>query len=386
MPEREAELAGAWWRDEKQLRRAIGVYGDNNAALAGAGGCSENVIRKWRKRHGVAPSAARGSAERRIFTAAPEADDAWLLTLLKKHGDDAPVDVLADAADVAPHIVREALDRLGRDGYRVAEESGRVVLTRIVPENTLITPALFDGKDLKVGVVSDTHLGSNEEALEELHAAYDVFVQEGITEVWHPGDIQCGVEIFGKKQHTEAKVHTLDDARDYTIANYPERPGITTRLIGGNHDLEGAAGKAGFDIARAVAAQRPDIEYLGPFSAYIRVGGENGALVHLLHGKGGMSYAYSYKAQKIVEGYTGGRKPQALVVGHWHVQGSFCPRSVHVLFPGCFEWQSQFMSRLGLSPWVGFHILEIRVADDGSIVEWTPRAKPFYAGRVKVAA
>jgi len=95
-----------------------------------------------------------------------------------------------------------------------------------------------------------------------------------------------------------------------------------------------------------------------------------------------MSYAYSYKAQKLVDGYPGGRKPAILIPGHWHVRAAFESRSVQVLFPGCFEWQSQFMQRLGLHPAVGFHLLEVTVGADGSVVQFLPRWFKFYEGRI----
>jgi hypothetical protein len=132
---------------------------------------------------------------------------------------------------------------------------------------------------------------------------------------------------------------------------------------------------------KALASRRDDINYLGPYSAWVELA--NGGYLHLLHGKGGMSYAYSYRAQKIVEGYGQGRKPGALILGHYHVQGNFSPRSVNTMFPACFEWQSvQFGARLGLRPTVGFHVVECQLADDGSFVDWTPSWKPFFEGRV----
>src|SRR5579872_2228836 len=138
----------------------------------------------------------------------------------------------------------------------------------------------------------------------------------------------------------------FEDQRDFAAENYPKRDGITTHIIAGNHDLEGDFGKIGADPVRGVANVRPDFNYLGPYSAWVELA--NGAYLHLLHGKGGMSYAYSYKAQKIVEGYGQGRKPGALLLGHYHVQANFSPRSVHTMFPACYEWQSaQFGARLG---------------------------------------
>jgi hypothetical protein len=95
-----------------------------------------------------------------------------------------------------------------------------------------------------------------------------------------------------------------------------------------------------------------------------------------------MSYAYSYKAQKLVDGYPSGRKPAILHPGHWHVEGTIQARSVRVTWPSCFEFQSVFMRRLGLHPVVGFHVIEATVANDGSIVQYLPRDIRFFEGRM----
>ena len=369
-----------WYRDREQLQKALAKHG-TMAAVSRATGVAPSTLRTAWSQFGF-PELPKSRATLRVIEGDKE-DDRWLVDLLKKHGDDATVEQLADAADVSPKRVRDALTRLGEGGFRVSEnEDARVVLQRVAPDTTNVHPGLFDGNELRVGIVSDTHLGSKEEALDELHCAYDVFEREGITTVWHAGDLVTGRGIF-RGQDSEIKVHTLDDQIDYAVENYPRRDNITTHIIAGNHDVEGEAGRVGLDPVKAVAARRDDFHYLGAFSAWLQVGE---AWVHLLHGKGGMSYSYSYKAQKIVDGYPGGRKPAILVPGHWHVRGNIRARDVEVLWPGCFEWQSPFMKRLGLHPAVGFHILDITVADDGSVVRWRPEWHPFFAGRVMAAA
>jgi predicted phosphodiesterase len=294
------------------------------------------------------------------------------------------VDALADALDVSPKRVREAIDALRTAGFRIPSEvEGHVELNKVAPtsdEPHRLPLELLDGDRVRFGVISDTHLCSKHCALPELNLAYDYFEREGIADVFHPGDLVAGLGIF-PGQHNEITHHTFEDQVDFARGHYPCRPGVTTHIIGGNHDLEGAFGRMGADPVRAVANQRADFSYLGPFSAWVEL--INGGYIHLLHGKGGMSYAYSYRAQKIVDGYGQGRKPGALILGHYHVQGNFSPRSVNTMFPACFEWQSvQFGARLGLRPTVGFHVVEAQLGDDGSFVEWTPRWKPFFEGRV----
>lgn len=49
---------------------------------------------------------------------------------------------------------------------------------------------------------------------------------------------------------------------------------------------------------------------------------------------------------------------------------------------GCFEGATSFGQRLGLSdPAVGFHIVEMTVADDGSVVKWNAEWFKFWPGR-----
>lgn len=289
---------------------------------------------------------------------------------------------VADQLDVSPRRVRDCLASLRVDGYRVPEDGGVIELSTVLPDQQnlhKLDKALLDGDELTIGVVSDTHLSSNEQALEELHLAYDHFAERGIREVWHAGDFTCGTGIF-RGQSAEIFNHTFERQVDYLTENYPKRDGIITRGISGNHDIEGDFGKAGANPVVALANKRPDIEYLGDYSAWIEL--PNNAWVHLLHPKGGMSYSFSYKAQKLVDGYPAGRKPAILIPGHWHVKGNINARSVEVLWPGCFEWRSKFLERLGLHPKVGFHVLTVRLADDGSLVRFLPEWLSFYQGRV----
>jgi len=294
------------------------------------------------------------------------------------------VERIADELDVSPRRIRDALTTLRVEGYRIPESDGVIELAAVQPDQHnlhKLDPRLLQGDTITVGIVSDTHLSSNEQALEELNLAYDHFAELGIREVWHAGDFTCGVGIF-RGQSAEIFNHTFERQVDYLVENYPQREGIVTRGISGNHDIEGDFGKAGANPVVALANKRDDIEFLGDYSAWVEM--PNGAWTHLLHPKGGMSYSVSYKAQKLVDGYAPGRKPAILIPGHWHVQGMWQTRGVQVMWPGCFEWRSKFLERLGLHPAVGFTVLSITLGDDGSVVDITRSWKPFWEGR-KVA-
>lgn len=366
---------GEWWRDPAQLAEEVGAH-DSNRAVGQAHGIGETVVRKWRKRHGIA---ARPTSLPSAIRDAP-VDDGWLIKALKKRGDHASVEELADYADVSPKKVRDALARLGHDGYRVEEGAGRVVLHRVPPPSDNVHRLLFKGDDVTFGVISDTHLGSKHERLDELHNAYRVLEDEGVTEVFHPGDLVCGSGIF-PGQVNEIHQHTYTDQVDYAVANYPVSKTITTRIIGGNHDLEGDFGRVGANPVVAFCNRRDDFEYLGDYRASVEL--EQGTRIYLLHPKGGMGYAADYKIRKLAEGFESGSKPNVMLVGHFHRRGEFEARGIQALLCGCFEGGGSFGVRLGMSdPAVGFHIVRMRVGDDGSVVKFSAEWYRFWPGRM----
>lgn len=378
MAECMGDLPSGWWHDPRILQHEYLVHGSiRQISYAHPDGPGERWLKEIWHRMGL-PPLKRGGPRAKVQTTH---DDNWLLTALQQRKEVGTVEELADQCDVSPRRVRDATLRLRATGHNIAiTETEAVVVEKVPPKRENLHKTLFDGDLLRRGVVSDTHLGSNQCAVNELRLAYEMFADAGIEEVWHTGDIGTGLNVY-RGQHAETMVHTLDEQIDYICDEYPQHDGIVTRVISGNHDFGGDASAVGLDVAAAVAARRPDIEWLGAYEAWLELRPDTNKWVHLLHGAGGMSYSWSYKAQKMVDNYPSGRKPSVLIPGHWHVRGNIRQREVEVLWPGCFEWQSAYMARLGLHGTVGFHIIEMVVADDGSVVRWRPEWFPFYAGR-----
>jgi predicted phosphodiesterase len=369
-------LSEFWWRSAPELKAEYDKHGTiEKVSQAHGGKPSIKTLYIWWAKLEL-PEFARGP---RALSVVPDEGDDWLIEALRKRKDSASVEELADAYDIAPRRVREALERLGAKGYRVGEEEQQVVLHRAPPPSDNVHKVLFRGKTLRFGVVSDTHLGSKGERLDELHHAYKIFADEGITTVYHPGDLVCGKGIF-PGQLNEVNLHTYESQVDYAIANYPHVKGITTHIIAGNHDLEGEFGKVGANPVVATCNARPDMVYGGDYRATYEL--PQGTRIYMLHPKGGLSYALSYKVQKIAESFEGGSKPHLCLVGHYHRRGSFEWRNIQMLLSGCFEGGGSFGARLGLGePAVGFHTIEMTVADDGSIVKFLPRWWKFFSAR-----
>lgn len=373
-----------WYHDPVQLKAKVDEHG-SLAAAAVAHGLNPSTLQKWWARLGLGSREhLKGSNTRkaRAGAALQEPDDQWLLDALARGHDHSTIDELADLADVSPRRVREGLERLERIGYRVHADEQDVKLERTPTESAtrhVARPELFDGDLFRFAIVSDTHLGSKAERPDALATAYEVIAREGITTVYHGGDLVDGLGVY-RTQNTEVLLHTYEEQVDHADEVYPRHDGVTTYIIGGNHDLEGDFGKAGADPVQAVANRRPDFVYLGRYSARVEL--PNGAEIHLLHPQGGGAYATSYRPQKIVESYEGGDKPALLVVGHYHRVGYFPTRGVHTLLAGTFQGPTTFSTRkaMGAAGW-GFYLVDCRLADDGSIVRFRPEFCPFYLYR-----
>ncbi len=238
-----------------------------------------------------------------------------------------------------------------------------------------ILPIAITDKVFTFGVVSDTHLGSNEERLDELHTFYDICRREKIAHVLHAGDLVAGTNVY-RGQENEIHVYGFARQLNYAAKHYPLVPGITTHFITGNHDLVYWV-RAGVDIGEALAFKRPDMIYYGQDCADVPVGGIK---VRLLHPGGGSAYADSYHLQRNIASLEGGTKPQVLIMGHYHRSLYLFNRNIHGLLAGTFEGQTTFQLRKNISPTVGGWTIKMRIAKDShnSVVAVTPTFIPFF--------
>ena len=229
-------------------------------------------------------------------------------------------------------------------------------------------------KPFKIGIVSDTHLGSNCQQITLLHEAYKIMKAEGVKKVFHAGDMIEGNGKLFRGQVYEMFLHGADAMADYTIKNYPKINGMTTYVIGGSHDYSFYK-ESGMDVLQKISERRPDIDYLGMFGAYLQIGK---ILIYVMHGSGGVAYARSYKMQKIIEQFPPEKKPHILLLGHYHVECHLPTyRNVAGFQLPCFQTQTNYLMAKGLFPEIGFLILKIFPSVKG-IFKYETEWYPFY--------
>lgn len=242
---------------------------------------------------------------------------------------------------------------------------------------------IFDGDAwTKIGLVSDTHLACREERLDALHAQYDLFVREGVKDVFHAGNI---VDGYVPRINGASVIETsIDGQAMYCARQYPQRDGITTHFITGD-DHEGWWQKEGFNFGAYLQMVcermgRTDMKYIGHVEADVELTcGEFVNRMKIQHPGGGSAYARSYKGQKMVESFQGGEKPAILVQGHYHVSGYSFDRNVHIIGMPGFKDQDMFTRKQHLRCEIGGVILEFKMSSTtGAITRIRPEFNMFF--------
>lgn len=261
-------------------------------------------------------------------------------------------------------------------GYNILYNNEEVQLSSICLPTNNIVPHHWDGsKTIKFGLLGDTHINSKYTQLTHLHALYDIYAQEGITDVYHTGDIDEGEEMrLGHKY--ECYTQGADCHVEEIVRVYPKRKNMITHLIIGNHDAS-LIKRAGMDIGIAIARERADMNYLGAMNAMVYL--TDNCELELRHPGGGTAYAISYKTQKMIEAMGADEKPKIFAFGHFHKSEYLLYRNVHAIQTGTLQSQTPFMREHASSATMGGWIIEIEVDAHGTIERFRCEFIPFYA-------
>ena len=83
---------------------------------------------------------------------------------------------------------------------------------------------------IRFGLLGDTHFNSKYTQYTHLHSYYDILQKEGITEVYHTGDIDEGEDM--RQGHCyECSHQGVDEHIENIISAYPQRKNITTHTV-----------------------------------------------------------------------------------------------------------------------------------------------------------
>lgn len=248
-------------------------------------------------------------------------------------------------------------DKLKKYGLTEAELE-RILVKQTKQKIRKINRLYSNHEELKIGVVSDTHLCSNYEDIEALHHFYIFAKNEGCKCVLHAGDIVDGRGMFPNHEF-EIHTHGATAQANYVKGCYPDH--LPTYVCLGNHDNSHFK-RSGVDIGQLI--ETPKIKIIGNLQADIEI---SGIKFRLIHPSGGMPYSFSYRGQKIAEQIPSKEKPDVLIVGHLHISNYFFYRNIHVINAGAFQRQTPYLTAKGINPTIGGWIITLRHKDGQNI-------------------
>jgi predicted phosphodiesterase len=213
----------------------------------------------------------------------------------------------------------------------------------------------------RFGIIGDTHIGNMNYDSNLMKFAVKQFNKEKVDFVIHTGDILDGVYYT----HRPTQIYESDVlGGDAQIKKAVKELGQIKQplyFITGNHEyntfMRSAGIEVGFHLEKNLKENGNEAYFIGNAEGDIKLKG--GAVIKALHPDGGTAYAISYKSQKIVESFEGGKKPNVLLIGHFHKAEYIFYRNVHVLQSGCFEGQTKFMKGKGIPAHKGFWIVDV---------------------------
>jgi len=236
----------------------------------------------------------------------------------------------------------------------------------------------FSGDIIRLGIMSDTHIGSNYTDEYKILKALETMKSEGCNLLLHAGDLTEGMS--GRDGHVYELKHIGYTAQLKASIELFKEWDKPLKIIAGNHDLwYMQKANLGADIVKEFCTNFDNFEMIGQGEGDIII---NGITIKLFHGGDGASYALSYREQKLIDSFTGGEKPGLLITGHTH-KSYYLPayRNVHTISAGTLQNQTSFMRNKKSSAHVGFWIADVCIGDGeyGKEIKYcTTRYYPFY--------
>jgi hypothetical protein len=312
--------------------------------------------------------------------------------------------------------IEQAISELRDRNFIINVSEGQVERKMVPPRGDIVShfPSLHKGGVLKVGVLGDTQLGNKHQRLDVLNTAYDDYESQGITSVYHTGNLVDGFNQFINLHELLPEAGpSFERQVAYAAKVYPKKKGITTYFITGECHEGWWIKKHGWNVGQTImdrfriplactiegsfrqqecphikdgwcrAHGRDDFVYLGHEEADVELRYEGakkgqGAIARPMHPGGGTAYALSYKTQKISESLQGGEKPHIQWVGHFHKYNVDYHREVYSVQTGCLEDQTLFMRKHHIQAHVGYLIQEFFIAKGGGVRRYKHEWVPFF--------
>ena len=238
---------------------------------------------------------------------------------------------ICNELDLKDYEVIGLVELMKQDGELVDYVNGQIIKLKKPMKSDEVYQVQSNLDHIKLLLISDTHLASKHDRVDILRYLYEKAEDNGTNYVLHSGDLTEG--LSGRPQQLyELKEASYTGQRDYAIDKYPNSS-VPTYVIAGNHDYWWIK-QCGSDIVRDICQNKENMIYLGSDCEDLKIGKLK---IRLYHGKGGSSYAKSYKLQKYLDAIPAEEKPHILQTGHIHQAFYMKQDKTHCFQTSCLQ-------------------------------------------------
>jgi len=289
------------------------------------------------------------------------------------------IDKLIGVLELPKYEILGMIQELQQNGYHIDYDNVSKTygyVKSVVEQKKEYHHSFGQVKKIKFLTFSDSHLCCKDQQISFINYLYDECERREVDTVYHVGDLVDGYYSNRPEQIFNLFKLGADEQTEYVVNNFPKKEGITTYIIGGNHD-ETFIKSNGYNIVKTVCAMRDDMVYLG--LGYARVFLTPNCKMDLFHPLDGSSYALSYSTQKYIDSITGGDKPNILLVGHHHKALAFPYRNIMAFEVPATCKLTSWQRRVRQMNVVGAYFIEVDIDEEGTVVaiksEFIPQFK-----------
>ena len=279
---------------------------------------------------------------------------------------------LLNKLDCSKTELSRSISSCRRNGYEIEIDDNIIILSKTQGREPEQISKLSTSSEIVFGIISDPHFGSKSCQITAINEFSEIMKQKGVRHVFCPGDLVCGYDVYPGQIH-DIYATSATEQEETTLLNMPS--GFDWYVLGGNHDYSFIKRGGGYNIVSVIASKRSDVHYLGFDQAIVPI--LNGVDVLLNHPSGGIPYSVSYRLQKNIEQITISElqnvvrgvkeKPtiRFVLLGHLHIQMQSMFGSIWGAQCGCFEGQTNYLKRKGLTPNIGGYIVKASLGKNG---------------------
>jgi hypothetical protein len=291
-----------------------------------------------------------------------------LLVLLKKGDRDEKE--LSQLLKIDLHTLYDIAEELARKGHdvRIYNSGDKKIFSLSKSESVIkeAIPITHVNKKFKIGIISEIRMGSKQAQISLLHWIYkEVFEREDIDFV-----IVVGGLVIGKP--TPTLVPDIlrpdlspDELVNYVIKHFPQSKKFKTYIVSGRAELSWKT-KDGFDIVSAICKERVDLSSAGDLERTFDVKGVRIKVMNPYDDN--CPKGVSYGPQKIADNLRDSPMPHILVLGGIHRRARIpVYNDMFIEIVPSLHMQMRRQARRGLSPRIGFTILNLNYNSDWSI-------------------